>query len=674
MANVIDKAVNWAIEIANDDTHSYSKDIRWGPHYDCSSFVISAYEQAGVSVKSNGATYTGDMVDVFLKNGFKDVTSSINLSTGSGTKKGDVLVNTTHHAALVREDGGAIVHASSPANGICLKNWYNYPWNYVLRYTGGEAQYTDFPRYELSEEMIKELATVITGEQGGDDVLACRQEASQMVNYSEVRCGGSSTEEALRKNIKKVSQGGFYADSSWKRGCTQTAIDAVKFVMIEGKRVLPRYVVEHDTFPLDIISAKNKEEYKVGDSVQNRYGAKYKFYCFFGESKNKDIAGYFLEDYEKYKSDIPWSEGAAMGSSTSEKEYHFIDTNEKIPLHPTLFSQYELSVEDGLNIYISTGINEKDNNNVTEYLGGLEWHNSTDELATSMTFQLAKPQQDWLNYFTPQIGDILRLYTNCEIFRGVIINVDYGDPNYNKYTCYDAGWYLNKTMDTYQFYNITARECIRKILADLSIPIDSISDKNGELDNVTVTDMYIDKSISEILKDIITEKLTGKYNYDFTAKGFRLYPIGTEMAYPEFSVSGITDKYSSILYRGRETHTGSFEDSKTSVKIISDTDVLAVARHDYMYQKYGLIQEVIQVNPDEITNPADYAENKLIEMERPKETYSFEIVEALNSYTRAGESIVIGEYSFAITNTDHEIVKGIHKTKLDVERIEKYAG
>ena len=25
MANVIDKAVNWAIEIANDDTHSYSK-------------------------------------------------------------------------------------------------------------------------------------------------------------------------------------------------------------------------------------------------------------------------------------------------------------------------------------------------------------------------------------------------------------------------------------------------------------------------------------------------------------------------------------------------------------------------------------------------------------------------------------------------------------------------
>ena len=184
MANVIDKAVNWAIEIANDDTHSYSKDIRWGPHYDCSSFVISAYEQAGVSVKSNGATYTGDMVDVFLKNGFKDVTSSINLSTGSGTKKGDVLVNTTHHAALVREDGGAIVHASSPANGICLKNWYNYPWNYVLRYTGGEAQYTDFPRYELSEEMIKELATVITGEQGGDDVLACRQEASQTVSYT----------------------------------------------------------------------------------------------------------------------------------------------------------------------------------------------------------------------------------------------------------------------------------------------------------------------------------------------------------------------------------------------------------------------------------------------------------------------------------------------------------
>ena len=32
--------------------------MRWRPHYDCSSFVITAYQNSGVPVKDNGMTYT----------------------------------------------------------------------------------------------------------------------------------------------------------------------------------------------------------------------------------------------------------------------------------------------------------------------------------------------------------------------------------------------------------------------------------------------------------------------------------------------------------------------------------------------------------------------------------------------------------------------------------------
>ena len=42
-----EKAVTWAIEIANDPAHGYDQDNRWGPDYDCSSLVISAWQQAG---------------------------------------------------------------------------------------------------------------------------------------------------------------------------------------------------------------------------------------------------------------------------------------------------------------------------------------------------------------------------------------------------------------------------------------------------------------------------------------------------------------------------------------------------------------------------------------------------------------------------------------------------
>ena len=121
------------MKIANDDSHGYSQSVRWGPHYDCSSFVISAYRKAGLSIN---ATYTGNMYSGFKNAGFADVTSSINLSTGSGLKKGDVLLNVQNHTALVRANGGAIVHASNPTKGILTRGYYNYPWNYVLRYKG----------------------------------------------------------------------------------------------------------------------------------------------------------------------------------------------------------------------------------------------------------------------------------------------------------------------------------------------------------------------------------------------------------------------------------------------------------------------------------------------------------------------------------------------------------
>lgn len=303
-------AVNWAVKIANDDTHKYSQESRWGPDYDCSSFVISAYEQAGVPVKSDGATYTGDMKPIFLRNGFEDVTGSCNLLTGKGLRKGDVLLNIVHHAAMVQEDDGCTVEARGVKYGIVSNLAYrNYPWDCVLRYMhDGGAACTEFPKYTLSDSAITDIATCITGETGGTDIIACRQEASQIANLNEVKFNRSSDEHSIISTLHS----GWYAPASWNRGCTDIAREAVKFVLIDGKRVLPRYVTEHDTFPIDILNAKVRENYKIGDSVHNRYGASYKFYCFFGEDNLGDIAGYFQNDYEKYRDDVPWIGGTGV--------------------------------------------------------------------------------------------------------------------------------------------------------------------------------------------------------------------------------------------------------------------------------------------------------------------------------------------------------------------------
>lgn len=143
-----EKAVKWAVETAQDGTHGYDQAHRWGPDYDCSSLVITAYQKAGMPVRDNGATYTGNMRDAFKKCGFREVTGFL--------KAGDVLLNEKNHAALYIGDG-KIVQASHNEKGgitggqtgdqngkeIAIVNYYDYPWDCVLRYGGAESSPAD---------------------------------------------------------------------------------------------------------------------------------------------------------------------------------------------------------------------------------------------------------------------------------------------------------------------------------------------------------------------------------------------------------------------------------------------------------------------------------------------------------------------------------------------------
>lgn len=147
--SIIQDAVAWARRIAADDSHGYDQTNRWGADYDCSSFVISAYKAAGVPLEG---TYTGDMRGDMLRRGFIDVTATCDLSTGAGVAAGDVLLNYARHTALA-VGGGRIVQASINERGtatggqpgdqtgreIYERDYYNYPWDCVLRYTGDDG-------------------------------------------------------------------------------------------------------------------------------------------------------------------------------------------------------------------------------------------------------------------------------------------------------------------------------------------------------------------------------------------------------------------------------------------------------------------------------------------------------------------------------------------------------
>lgn len=145
--NKVEEAILWMIAIANDNTHGYDQNSRCSPDYDCSSFVISGYEQAGILLKTNGATYTGDMKAVCLSTGFTQVDWNNDVNN---LVRGDIILNELNHVCCYIGNG-KIVQASANEFGtatggqtgdqteteIYVRDYYVYSsgWDCVLRFT-----------------------------------------------------------------------------------------------------------------------------------------------------------------------------------------------------------------------------------------------------------------------------------------------------------------------------------------------------------------------------------------------------------------------------------------------------------------------------------------------------------------------------------------------------------
>lgn len=179
----VDTYVDAIKRIAIDNSHGYSMASRWGsPDYDCSSLIISVVDGAGIPVKANGATYTGNMLKAFLMAGFTDVSDKVNLATGDGLLPGDILLNEVHHTEMVIQSklvvGAHWDFDGKPGDSSGLEiNWkpyYNYPWDYVLRFIENTTVNANDKLYSITD--IKTALEVANGEYGnGNDRIKALQ-------------------------------------------------------------------------------------------------------------------------------------------------------------------------------------------------------------------------------------------------------------------------------------------------------------------------------------------------------------------------------------------------------------------------------------------------------------------------------------------------------------------
>lgn len=223
---ISEKAVLWAINIANDNSHGYSQVNRWGSDYDCSSFVIQAYEQAGIPLRKAGASYTGNMRNAFLACGFIDVTQSCKLSSGSGIKAGDVLLNYSAHTCLsigngkvanCRTNEGHPQAGDQSGNEIRIQSYWNFPWNCVLRLSE-DRQIKPQPIEPTEEHELKLKVLKVNNSFSNSVVLL-----QSLLNERNFPCGsadgyfGNKTKSAViqAQSFFKIAQDGICGQETW---------------------------------------------------------------------------------------------------------------------------------------------------------------------------------------------------------------------------------------------------------------------------------------------------------------------------------------------------------------------------------------------------------------------------------------------------------------------------
>lgn len=304
---------------------------------------------------------------------------------------------------------------------------------------------------------------------------------------------------------------------------------------------------------------------------------------------------------------------------------------------------------------------------ITEVSGSINLSTSVDTLGASLVFNIARNYNDLSYLFSDEIetGDVVILTNEKELFRGVIVSIS--TTKYSRTVeCLDYCFYLNKNKVIKQFDHIAASVAIKQLLQEINAP-------EGKISNIStsITKVYYSNTIAEIINDIlkqVNEELGVKYKLEFIDNKFNVNPfkkINVEFRYKQ---------------TGNETINESIQDMKNRILVTSNeqesTEILAIAEDAKNIEKYGSLQEIINVDPEQ--NEAkvrNIAKTKLKELNKVFKTVSLEGFGDDNF--RAGRVVYLNNSKlklfgeFLIKSCVHTWRKGEHIVNLEVELFEE---
>lgn len=303
---------------------------------------------------------------------------------------------------------------------------------------------------------------------------------------------------------------------------------------------------------------------------------------------------------------------------------------------------------------------------ITSITGNINLSTSVDTLGATLDFTVARNFKDQNYTLTETIktGDIIKFDNENNLFTGVIVDID--TSKFSKgIKCFDFYFYLNKNKIIKQFNELNASACIENLLKTVGAKIGTIEKIATKIDKI-----YKNNTVAEVIKDILEQvnSETGKkYILEIEGTTFSLVPHKKIKVTIENNLFGVPSLHESI------------SELKNSVLVVSndqdDESIYASVKDNNSIKKYGMLQEVIEVDPDkdDIAKVRNIAKTKLEELNKVLTTISIDVWG--NDTLKAGRTLYVDikEFSikkeFLIKSCNHTFPKGNHICSLELEAI-----
>ncbi|MCQ4924754.1 hypothetical protein NE686_16745 [Tissierella carlieri] len=304
---------------------------------------------------------------------------------------------------------------------------------------------------------------------------------------------------------------------------------------------------------------------------------------------------------------------------------------------------------------------------ITPLVGSITWRSNINELGEQLDFDIAFNDDRYFPKSPVDLGSLIILKNGeKEVNRTIVITENKSGRGSIPYNCFDYAFYLNKSEETYQFNKMNSNGAINEVLARAGVPIGGV-----DIPSILLTKIYADKVHSEVIKDILdlVEKETCvKCRMEMKEGKLFIFKQNDKIIVPTFKLATNLPYESVTNAMSNPSRKRTIEEMKNSIKVIINNEdkirLIDTVQNSELINQYGLLQKLVQVDRENISEAKVVAQNMLKDLGRVFEENSIDIPG--HDDIRAGRLIEIEEPltgmkgKYLIENANHTVTNGIH--------------